>query len=115
MKVIPRRLFDRELLDELDINVSKRNNIIRRMSITHNQLSSEVFRKMIQHAWYASDHIAIHAVFFKTVAEVCSSFYAKYLLAMRLHLLVAAAATNHSVSKIHFSTITSIDFFSFVA
>jgi hypothetical protein len=48
MKVIPRRLYDRVLLDELDINMSERNNIIRLMSLTHNQLSSEIFRPMIQ-------------------------------------------------------------------
>ena len=35
-KVIPRRLFDRVLLDELDINISESNNIIRLTSLTHN-------------------------------------------------------------------------------
>ncbi|CAF1461217.1 unnamed protein product [Adineta ricciae] len=43
MKVIPRRLYDRVLLDELDINMSERNNIICLMSLTHNQLSAKVF------------------------------------------------------------------------
>ena len=42
--------MDRMLLDELDINISERNNIIRLMSLTHNQLSAEVFRPMIQYA-----------------------------------------------------------------
>ena len=74
MKVIPRRLFDRVLLDELDINISERNNIIRLTSLTHNQLSSEVFRKMIQYAWYASGYTDNHPGSFKTVAEVCFSF-----------------------------------------
>jgi hypothetical protein len=54
MKVIPRRLYDRVLLDELDINISERNSIIRLMPLTHNQFSAEVFRSMIQYAWYAS-------------------------------------------------------------
>ncbi len=74
MKVIPRRLFDRVLLDELDVNISERNNIIRLTSLTHNQLSSEVFRKMIQYAWYASGYTDNHPGSFKTVTEVCFSF-----------------------------------------
>jgi hypothetical protein len=60
MKVIPRRLYDRVLLDELDINISERNNIIRLMSLTHNQLCAEVFRPMIQYAWYVSCYIDNH-------------------------------------------------------
>ena len=65
MKVIPRRVYDRVLLDELDINISERNNIIRLMSLTHNQLSAEVFRPMIQYAWYASGYIDNHLGSFK--------------------------------------------------
>ena len=74
MKVIPRRLYDRVLLDELDINMSERNNIIRLMSLTHNQLCSEVFRPMIQYAWYASGYTDNHPGPFKTVPDVCFSF-----------------------------------------
>ena len=74
MKVIPRRLFDQVLLDELDINISERNNIIRLTSLTHNQLSAEVFPKMIQYAWYTSGYTDDHPGSFKTVAEMCFSF-----------------------------------------
>jgi hypothetical protein len=74
MKVIPRRLYDRVLLDELDINMSERNNIIRLMSLTHNQLSAKVFRPMIQYTWYASGYTDNHPKSFKTVGEVCFSF-----------------------------------------
>jgi hypothetical protein len=74
MKVIPRRLYDHVLLDELDINISERNNIIRLTSLNHNQLSSEVFRQMIQYAWYASGYTDNHPGAFKTVTEVCFSF-----------------------------------------
>ena len=76
MKVIPRRLYDRVLLDELDINMSERNNIIRLMSLTHNQLSAKVFRPMIQYAWYASGYTDKHPGSFKTAGEVCFSFHA---------------------------------------
>lgn len=74
MKVIPRRLYDRVLLDELDINMSERNNIIRLMSLTHNQLSAKVFRPMIQYAWYASCYTDKHPGSFETVGKVCFSF-----------------------------------------
>ena len=67
-KVIPRRLFDRVLLDELGINISEYNNIICRTSLTRNQLSSEVFHRMIQYAWYASTYTDNHPGSFKTVA-----------------------------------------------
>lgn len=76
MKVILRRLYDRVLLDELDINMSERNNIIRLMSLTHNQLCSEVFRPMIQYAWYASGYMVNHLGPFQTVPDVCFSFNA---------------------------------------
>jgi hypothetical protein len=74
MKVIPRRLYDRVLLDELDINMSERNNIIRLMSLTHNQLSAKVFHPMIRYAWYASGYIDNRPESFKTVGDVCFSF-----------------------------------------
>lgn len=77
MKVIPRRLYDRVLLDELDISMSERNNIIRLVSLTHNQLSAKVFRPMIRYAWYASGYIDNHPGSFKTVGAVCFSFDAK--------------------------------------
>jgi hypothetical protein len=74
MKVIPRRLYDCVLLDELDINISERNNIIRLTSLNHNQLSSEVFCGIIQYVWYASGYTNKHPGSFKTVTEVCFSF-----------------------------------------
>ena len=73
-KVIPRKLFDRVMLDELDIRISQRNNIIRLMSLTHNQLSSKVFRPMIQYAWYASGYTDNRPGPFRTVAQVCFDF-----------------------------------------
>lgn len=73
MKVIPRRVYDHVMLDELDINMSERNNIIRLTSLNHNQLSAEPFRRMIQYAWYVSNYTDTHPGPFKTVVEVCFS------------------------------------------
>ncbi|CAF1285980.1 unnamed protein product, partial [Didymodactylos carnosus] len=69
MKVIRRRIYDRVMLDEHDINMSERNNSIRLTSLNHNQLSSESFRRMIQYAWYASRYTDAHPGPFKTVVE----------------------------------------------
>jgi hypothetical protein len=73
MKVIPRRVYDRVMFDELDINMSERNNINSLTSLNHNQLSSEAFRPMIQYAWCASGYTDTHPGSFKTVAEICLS------------------------------------------
>lgn len=70
MEAIPRRLFDRVLLDELDVNISELNNIICLTPLTHNQLSSKIFRKMTQYSWYASGYTNNHPEAFKTVTEV---------------------------------------------
>ena len=56
MKVIPRQIYDRVILDELDIYMSECNNIIRFIPLTQNQLSSETFHRMIQYAWYVSTY-----------------------------------------------------------
>jgi hypothetical protein len=106
MRVIPRRLYNRVLLDELDINISERNNIIRLMSLTHNQLSSEVFHRMIQYPWYTSGYTENHQGSFKTVSEVCFSFDAT-ICAMSscdvwVHSFAAAGVPNHYVSIIFF-------------
>ena len=37
-------------LDELDMHLHERNNIIRLVSLMHNQLSADVFRPMIKNA-----------------------------------------------------------------
>ena len=49
-KVIARRIYERVLLDELEIHLAQRNNIIHLQSLIHNQLSSSVFTPMIRYA-----------------------------------------------------------------
>lgn len=73
MKVIPRWTYDRVMLNELDMNMNERNNIIRLISLNHDQLSSETFRRIIQYAWYASGYTDTDSRPFKTGAEICFS------------------------------------------
>jgi hypothetical protein len=46
--------YHRVALNELDIHLHERNNIIRLVSFTHNQLSADVFVPMVKYSWFAS-------------------------------------------------------------
>ncbi len=74
-KYIARRMFDRVLLDGLDINLSERNCIIRGQSLIYNQLCAPVFRKMLQYTWHASGYVDDHPGSFLTVKQVCFTFH----------------------------------------
>lgn len=50
MKSIMRRAYDRVILDQLPIAMSTRDNIIRLVSLTHNQMSAKVFNGLIRYA-----------------------------------------------------------------
>jgi len=73
-KVIARRLYDRILLDDMDTDVTERNNILKLQSLTHNQLSAPVFTAMIKYAWFKAGYLDVHPGRFKTVTEVCFGF-----------------------------------------
>lgn len=97
MRVTPRVLYDRVLLDELNISISERNHIIRLMSLTHNQLSSEVFRAMIKCAWYARGYTDTSKLWPKCVF-LSTQQYAPHPHAMRILFSAAAGVTSHHVS-----------------
>lgn len=71
MKSIMRHAYDRVVLDQLPISMITRDNIIRLVSLTHSQMSAEIFRDLIGYAWYASGYVDSHPGVFKTVDEVC--------------------------------------------
>ena len=73
-KAIARKAYDRVRLDEINVNLSERNNIIRLQSLIHNQMSSPIFVPMIKYAWYASDYSRENPSPFQNVEEVCFSF-----------------------------------------
>ena len=77
-KVIVRRVYERVLLDELEIHLAQRNNIIRLQSLIHNQLLSSVFTPMIFYAWFKSDYTDIDPDPFQTVTEICFKFKQDY-------------------------------------
>ncbi len=71
MKSIIRHAYDRVILDQLPDAMSTRGNIIRLVSLTHSQMSAEIFRGLIRYAWHASGYVDRHSGVFKTVDEVC--------------------------------------------
>ena len=77
-KVIVRRVHERVLLDEIDIHLAQRNNIIRLQSIIHNQLSSPVFVPMIRYAWFKSGYTDVDPRPFQSVTQVCFKFKQDY-------------------------------------
>ena len=63
--------YHRVALDELDIHLHERNNIIRLVSLMHNQLSADVFVPMIKYSWFASGLTKDDPTPFRNVNEVC--------------------------------------------
>ena len=55
-KYFIRRLFDRIQLDQVPINLSERNNIIKLNSLIYNQLSAIVFKKLIFFSWFIAGY-----------------------------------------------------------
>ncbi|CAF3020621.1 unnamed protein product [Rotaria sp. Silwood2] len=49
----------------------ERNNIIKLVSLVHNQLSASVFRPMIRYSWYVADLLKDDPSEFRNVLEIC--------------------------------------------
>ena len=63
--------YHRVALDELDIHLHKRNNIIRLVSPMHNQLGADVFTPVIEYARSSSDLPREDPSSFVSVNQVC--------------------------------------------
>jgi hypothetical protein len=66
-----RRFSDRVLLDDMDINLHQRNNIIKLQSLIHNQFSSPRFYNCFKYAWFKSGYTEIRPGPFKNPVEFC--------------------------------------------
>ncbi|CAF4297484.1 unnamed protein product [Rotaria sp. Silwood2] len=73
-KYIARCIYDRVPLDELDVNLSERNNIIRCQSLIYNQLCAPIFQLILKYAWHASGYTDDHPGHFLSVKEACFTF-----------------------------------------
>ena len=73
-KIIVRKIYERVILDEIDIQAAQRNNIIRLQSLVHNQLSSSAFTPMIRYVWFKNGYIDVDPCPFQTATQVCFKF-----------------------------------------
>ena len=56
-KNFARKITDKIILHEIDINIYQRNNIIKMQSLIHNQFSSPRYKNLIKYAWHKSGYI----------------------------------------------------------
>lgn len=73
-KKIIRTMYDHVRLYDYDVNLAQRNSIIKMNSLAYNQLSSKVFKPMIQYAWFRSGYLINDPGDFKNVKSVCFDF-----------------------------------------
>ena len=66
-----KKVHQRVALDEIDVQISDRNNIIKLVSLVRNQLSAPVFGSMIRYSWYAASLLKDDPSLFQSVLEVC--------------------------------------------
>ena len=71
MKFFIKKLYNRVALDEMEVDLWQRNNIIKLISLVHNQLSAPVFRQMIRYSWFASGYTQQNPSLFSNVSETC--------------------------------------------
>jgi hypothetical protein len=66
-----RRFSDRVVLDGLDVDLYKRNNMIKLQSLVHNQLSSPRFENVFKYSWYECGYNDTHPGTFDNPVEFC--------------------------------------------
>jgi hypothetical protein len=71
MKILIKRVHHHVLIEQIDINLWERNNIIKLISLVHNQLSSRVFKDMMQYSWFCSGYTSVNPSLFQNVLQVC--------------------------------------------
>ena len=71
--------YHRVAFDGLDIHLHERNNIIRLVSLMHNQLSADVFTPMIKYAWFPSGLISDDSAPFVSVNQLCFASSGTYI------------------------------------
>jgi hypothetical protein len=72
-KTFARKITDIIELDNIDIDLKIRLNIITMHSLIYDQLSSSKFNKMWQYSWYKSGYTNTQPGLFQNVIEVCFS------------------------------------------
>ncbi|EFN75565.1 hypothetical protein EAI_06340, partial [Harpegnathos saltator] len=66
-----RSFSDSVIINNYDINLHLRNNIIKLQSLTHNQLSSPRFRNLFRYSWYKSGYLSTRPEKFHNPIDYC--------------------------------------------
>ena len=66
-----RTFSDNVILQERDVNLHLRNEIIKLQSLTHNQFSSPRFKNLFQYAWFKSGYLETHPSEFQNPVDFC--------------------------------------------
>ncbi|CAF5022839.1 unnamed protein product [Rotaria sp. Silwood1] len=112
IKNLAKKLYNRVALDQLDINLHERNNIIKLVSLIHNQISAPIFKNMILYSWFASGYLKKDPSPFKNVNDVCFPNSTTYQICQTNHCDESAFITcswcstklcfNHFFIQYHF-------------
>lgn len=70
-KNVVRKISDIFILENINIKLHLRNNIIKLQSLVHNQFSSPRFKNLIKQAWYQSGYLPNNPDDFLTPTEFC--------------------------------------------
>ncbi len=73
-KYFYQRFFGHVAIDQLNIDLRLRNNILKLHSLIYNQLCSDRFRLMIEYAWYSCRYTKRKPGQFQNVRDICFSF-----------------------------------------
>jgi len=75
-KYFYQRCFDHVAIDQINIDLRLRDNILKLHSLIHNQLSSDHFHSMMEYAWYSCGYTKQKPRKFQSVRDICFSFSA---------------------------------------
>jgi hypothetical protein len=69
-----RKFSDRVLLDDIELDLFQRNNILKLQSLVHNQLSSPRFVNLFKYSWFACGYTDTRPEMFENPVEFCFKF-----------------------------------------
>jgi len=69
-KLFRRKIFDRVNLDEMELDLHKRQNVIKMHSLIYNQLQAPVFNALGKYAWFSCTYLT-ERVKFQSVNDKC--------------------------------------------
>jgi len=73
-KIFTGLISGRIVLDQINLDLKNRNNLLRMHSLVYNQLQSQDFTPMLKYAWYVSGYTEVRAGKFLNLKEILFDF-----------------------------------------